>query len=58
MNLKNGHRMVRVPAPIGRNTEGTAILDKEDKLVAYSRNIISANDKKAQFDWVRADQKV
>lgn len=56
MNLQNGQRLVRIPA-FDKLKEGSAVLDKNDKILKYSRNIVSSRDTKVIWDWVRADQK-
>jgi hypothetical protein len=58
IKIQNNHKMMRVPAPKGRSHEGTAIIDENGRLVAYSQYIISINDKNPQFDWVRKDSKL
>lgn len=58
MNLQKNHRMMRVPAPKGRSHEGTAIVDENNKLMAYSQNIISMSDKNPQWDFVRKDSTI
>jgi hypothetical protein len=57
MKIKEGHKMMRVPAPAGKKNEGTAIVDSDNKIVAYSANIISMKDENPQWDFVRVDMK-
>ena len=55
--INKNHKMMRVPPVRGRG-EGTAIVDENNKLVAYSQYIISVTDKNPQWDWVRKDMKL
>ena len=57
MKLLHNHRVMRVPPATNCKTEGTAIVDENNKLVAYSRGIISIHDKNPVWDFVRKDNK-
>ncbi len=54
MKLANNLRLMRIPSPKG-DKEGTGILDKNNKLVAYSPHIISLKENKPNWAWTRYD---
>ena len=55
MQLREGERLMRVPSAHPNKGDGTAIVDKNNKLVAYATHIIGLNDRKPEWAWIRRD---